>query len=248
MKAVIEHLASCPSTNSEMAARLTAPHGAAVTALEQTAGRGQRGTSWESEPGANALFSVLIRKNVPVAEQFIMSMLVSLAIKGSIDRTLAEHGSERRARIKWPNDIYVGEEKICGILIENILRGALIHRAIIGAGINVNQTKFVSDAPNPTSIARITGDRIPLTPFVEEVIESIIERFDTYYAAPDPYKLKSEYMDSLMWTDGEHPFTDDFSGDFTAHITDVDFDGTLTLSNGAQYAFKEVVFNIPPNH
>ena len=248
MSVNIEHVTSCESTNSELASRLTAPHGTAVVTHEQTAGRGQRGNTWESEPGANAIFSVLIRRNIPVAEQFRLSMIVSLAIKESIDAELAALGSERRATIKWPNDIYVGDEKICGILIENILRGNTIHRAIVGVGINVNQTRFVSDAPNPTSIALLTGDKIALDGFVENVVKAIVERFDSYMEAPDPVLLKEEYMKSLMWTEGSHPFNDDFHGDFMAHITDVDYDGTLTLSNGAQYAFKEVTFLVPSNH
>ncbi len=248
MRAIIECLPSCGSTNTELAERLTAPHGTVVATLQQTSGRGQRGTSWESEPGANAIFSVLIRRNLPVTDQFIMSMLVSLAIKDSIDRALAEHGSERRSQIKWPNDIYVGEEKICGILIENILRGSAIHRAIIGVGINVNQTRFISDAPNPISLATITGDRIPLEPFIENVAETILEYVDSYYDNPEPYLLKEKYMSALMWTDGEHPFKDEFYGEFMSHITDVDLDGMLTLANGSKYAFKEIVFLVPSNH
>lgn len=238
-------LDSCPSTNSHLAALADAPHGTVVAAVEQTAGRGQRGNSWEAEPGCNLTFSQLLRPAaLPAPRQFELSMAVSLAIADAIDAHLP---AGVRCTIKWPNDIYVGMRKICGILIENKLAGISIERAIIGAGINVNQRKFISDAPNPTSIINENGGlETPLQPFLTEVTQRIIDTFDNYDSAPDPAALKERYMARLMWTSGEHPFSTPERGTFLDHIADVAFDGTLTLGCGSRHAFKEISYIIPP--
>ena len=97
-----------------------APAGTVLAARMQTAGRGQRGASWEAEPGKNLTFSQLFRPDrLHAARQFELSMLVSLAIADTVDDLIAHTGLS--AKIKWPNDIYVGDRKICGILIENKL-------------------------------------------------------------------------------------------------------------------------------
>lgn len=127
-----------------------------VTAERQTAGRGQRGNSWESEPGANLTFSLLIRpEGVPARSQFSISEATALAVTD----LLAIYGV--KATVKWPNDIYVGDRKICGILIEHAVMGTSIMHSIIGAGLNVNQTRFVSDAPNPVSLLQLTAPVAP---------------------------------------------------------------------------------------
>ena len=123
-----------------------------VTARFQTSGKGQRGNSWESEAGQNLLFStVLYPRFVEARRQFVLSQIVSLAVKEELD-TYTEGIS-----IKWPNDIYWHEKKICGMLIENVLEGNRIGRCIPGIGINLNQTIFRSPAPNPVSLKQITG-------------------------------------------------------------------------------------------
>lgn len=245
MKAPIEILDSCPSTNAVLAARPDLPHGYTVVARSQTAGRGQRGNSWEAEPGKNLTFSLLLRpKELPVTRQFELSMVVALAVKEAIDNALAAYGSPLHADIKWSNDIYVADKKICGILIENKLAGINIERSVVGIGINVNQTVFLSDAPNPTSLALLTGAEVQLEQLLEEVVDTIVARFDAYELSPAPSQLKAAYMACLTRTSGMHPFTDAQHGRFYAHITDVDFDGTLTLSNGCRYAFKELTFNL----
>jgi biotin-(acetyl-CoA carboxylase) ligase len=115
-----------------------------VTAEFQTAGKGQRGNTWEAEEGKNLLFSfVLYPSFLEARRQFILSQIVSLAIKEELSRWSDE------ITIKWPNDIYWKDKKICGILIENDLSGHHIRRSIAGIGININQEVFNSDAPNP---------------------------------------------------------------------------------------------------
>ena len=246
MSVSITTVDSCASTNALLTAMTDAPHAAVVCAREQTAGRGQRGNSWEAEPGKNLTFSMLLRPAaLHASRQFEMSMVVSLAVADAIDAVLPDG---IRTQIKWPNDIYVGLEKICGILIENKLAGACIERAIAGIGINVNQAAFVSDAPNPTSVILKNGGReTDLDAMLADVADRIEQGFGAYEAEPDADSLKKRYMARLMWTAGQHPFAD-ADGPFEARICDVEPDGTLLLSNGKRYAFKEVSYTIPPNH
>ncbi|MDE6431375.1 MAG: biotin--[acetyl-CoA-carboxylase] ligase, partial [Duncaniella sp.] len=121
-----------------------------VSARRQTAGRGQRGNSWESAPGKNITMSILLRpEGLHPSRQFVISRAVSLAITGVLRRYMPASA----VRVKWPNDIYVDDRKICGILIENVISSASIRQSVVGIGINVNQRRFLSDAPNPVSMA-----------------------------------------------------------------------------------------------
>lgn len=119
-----------------------------VSALSQTAGRGQGDHTWQSEPGQNLLFSILL-KEPDVAPN--CQKVISDAVAGSMVKLLEKHGIV--AWIKPPNDIWVRDKKICGILIEHALRSGRISWSILGVGLNVNQTVFPSDLPNPTSMA-----------------------------------------------------------------------------------------------
>jgi BirA family biotin operon repressor/biotin-[acetyl-CoA-carboxylase] ligase len=119
-----------------------------VSALSQTAGRGQGDHTWQSEPGQNLLFSILL-KEPDVAPN--CQKAISDAVAESMVKLLEKHGIE--AWIKPPNDIWVRDKKICGILIEHALRSGRISWSILGVGLNVNQTVFPSDLPNPTSMA-----------------------------------------------------------------------------------------------
>lgn len=230
------------STNSLLAAEAAAlPHGTAIAARRQTAGRGQRGNSWESEPGCNLTFSLLIRPSViDAAAQFELSMIVAL---GVCDALAAASGEE--FEVKWPNDIYHRDRKICGILIENSLDGRRIGRSIAGIGINVNQEKFFSDAPNPVSLLNITGSQTPLQPLLADVCERILTRLSLYEASPEPDALVAEYRSRLWRGRGYHRWHDALAGEtITAAIDDVATNGLLTLLTDSgekrSYAFKEV--------
>ncbi len=120
------------------------PQYAVVTAAYQTAGRGQRGNGWESEPGRNLLFSMLYYPpaGLPPSRQFQISKAVAVAVAETVDRLLDGY-DHPEVCIKWPNDIYVGDRKIAGILIENALQSSTrIAHSIIGVGLNVNQREF----------------------------------------------------------------------------------------------------------
>ena len=137
---------SLPSTNTE-AKKAGYRHGDAIIAREQTAGRGQRGNKWSSRAGENLTFSLVWEPTFLEAKrQFLLSEAVALALTD----TLAKW--DVRSKIKWTNDIYVGNKKICGILIEHDLEGMYLSRTIIGVGLNVNQAHFTSNAPNPISL------------------------------------------------------------------------------------------------
>src|SRR5574344_2655311 len=158
-----------------------------VASSFQTAGRGQGCNRWESEQGKNITFSILIHPDAILPHvQFVISMAISLAIKESLN------GYFDDVSIKWPNDIYYKDKKICGILIENNLSGCVIKDSILGIGINVNQRKFVSDAPNPVSMFQILGKETDK----EEVLNEVIRHFDYY-------------LDKMNHGDGQHETADE---------------------------------------
>ena len=239
----IEWLDSCASTNSVLAGRADAPAGLVIATREQTAGRGQRGNTWEAQPGANLTFSLLLRPAaIPAARQFELSMIVSLAIVDTVDAVLEDAGCPLRAEIKWPNDIYVADRKICGILIENTLTGRSIDRSIVGIGLNVNQTVFLSDAPNLASLCGFTGRAYMLEPLLERLSDAILKSMSAYDAAPDPDALTTRYMSRLWRRSGMWPFVTPGGERFEASIEHVGADGMLTLSGNRTFAFKEVAF------
>ncbi len=228
----------CDSTNNVLTAlaREGAPHGTVVTAVRQTAGRGQRGNSRESEPGKNLTFSLLIRPgSIAPHDQFRLSEAVALGIADALHPLLPGH----EVKVKWPNDIYVGDKKICGTLIENSITASRISHSIAGTGINVNQRRFLSDAPNPVSIAMLTGNETALRELLDAVVTAILRRL----SQPWPM-LHTEYMESLWRRDGGR-YRDSATGEeFQAAITDVAPSGLISLldSEGQTrvYAFKEV--------
>lgn len=217
-----------------------------VSVKEQTAGRGQAGNSWESKAGENLTFSIVLKNpEISSTEQFAISQLTSLAV---ID-LLAGHGIT--AEIKWPNDIYVGDKKICGILIENALAGPAIRWSIVGIGLNVNQTGFPSHIPNPTSMALEVQDR----KFdCSELIEELLDLFSSYYgrylnATGGLKKLRQLYLSQLRHKDQPHMFRDLRSGqpvEFTGTIRSVTPAGYLIVENGdgdmMNFTFKEITY------
>ena len=146
-----------------------------VVAETQTAGRGQRGTHWESESGKNLTLGLRVYPTFLKAdEQFRLSEVTALAIAEALD--LYTDGIS----IKWPNDIYWNDRKICGMLLEHDLRGSEIACTRIGPGININQRQFFSDAPNPVSLYQILGHDMDLTTFLYQ----FLQRFISLYRPP----------------------------------------------------------------
>ena len=137
---IIEYLPSCQSTNDEasgLIARSDPPEGTIIVTDNQTAGRGQRGNVWEAQPGQNLTFSLILKPTfLRATDQFWLNMAISLGISDTLQPVVGD------IRIKWPNDMYVGNQKLGGILIENTLHGYVIAGSVTGIGLNVNQTEF----------------------------------------------------------------------------------------------------------
>lgn len=243
------NLKNIDSTSTELRRRMSAeelPHGYCISADFQTAGHGQATNLWESEDGKNLLFSLLLRPSViPASEQFVITEIVTLAIINALQDYIRQ-----RITIKWPNDIYVGDKKLCGILIENALCGPTIDTCIVGIGININQELFTSNAPNPISLKQLNGRDNDREEIFEEIYQNILRYYD--YLADNwqnddiKQSLHYEYMNNLYRRVGYHNYSTPEGEKFSAEIEEIGPQGhlTLRLQSGElrTFAFKEVIF------
>ena len=167
---------SVDSTNNYAAKLLKQtkiPFGAVIMSYNQTEGKGQRDTNWESNAGENLLISVVLdMKNIPVSNIFYLSKSMALAVRACVSQVTA-----LECMVKWPNDIMVRNQKVAGILIENQWRRQEISSSVVGIGLNVNQTSFSSDI-NATSLYNITLHKYDL----DEVLEVLFEKMEFYYS------------------------------------------------------------------
>ena len=146
----------------------------------QSAGRGQAGNSWESAPGKNLLCSILLgHHRVKDKNPFYLNVLISVAVHKVIRSVLCQRSGlcsvSEAVSIKWPNDIYWQDKKVAGLLVETALQGGEIKYAIAGIGLNVNQTEWFSDAPNPISLQQITGKQYDLDALMQQLLEQVDE-------------------------------------------------------------------------
>ena len=176
------------------------PHLYTIRTDFQTAGRGQAGNCWESERGKNLLFSTLLRyENILATKQWRLSMLVAVALWD----VLANYLPKENLTIKWPNDIYWGNNKLVGILIENALMGKNVGHSVVGIGVNVNQTEWTSNAPNPISMCQITGKEYP----VEEILESWICAMKSWELRHTE-EIETAYLQHLYRREGWHSYVE----------------------------------------
>lgn len=239
-----KHLAATRSTmldirSAEMLSRSEAF--VLVEADVQSAGRGQHGTSWESAAGKNLMFSLLCRPTFLRADkQFRLSEIASLAVVDALAPYVA-------CSVKWPNDIYMGDRKICGMLIEHDIAGQHIARSIVGPGINVNQEVFLSDAPNPVSLRQLLHYDVDRHEVLERFLDAFLHLY-RHLADGHGADIDRQYRDKLYRREGLHPYRD-AGGDFMARIADIEPCGRLVLedadSNLRRYAFKEVAYILP---
>ncbi len=249
------------STNSQAARELaTAEEGTVWIADFQTAGRGQRGNKWESSKSENLTFSILFRPHfLSPAQQFQISQIASLGVL----RYLLSKGLD--AKIKWPNDIYIGNKKICGMLIEHSISGDKLSGSIVGIGLNLNQKVFASDAPNPTSLILekpAEEQNLPDNPYnrKEELSTLLGYIFTAYSELEEGYtqELEKEYLASLYRLGEWHKFieipdnaeinmpVEKITGgkEITARIIGVDHYGCAILEHSSgeirHYPFKGV--------
>ena len=243
---IIQHIAVTGSTNRDLAelqriAELEGrqlPEFFTVSADFQEAGRGQGSNRWFSDAGENMLCSILFRPPVPAARQFLFNQYFSLTVRRFLLRYVPE------VQVKWPNDIYVGDRKIAGILIEHSVVGDSISRTIAGIGLNINQERFPSPLPNPTSIYRETGVRHDVAALTAELVALCAAEYGRLCEAHAD-ELRSEYL-ACLYQRGEFRGYLVGSERVTARIDGVDAYGRLLLSekNGQKWCcgMKEVAF------
>lgn len=202
-----------------------------VYTSNQTLGRGQGTNKWESEKGKNISFSFLLRPTfLNPSNQYLITKIISLAIV----EVLQDYGIEN-VKIKWPNDIYVNENKICGILVQNKIIGNELSAVYVGIGININQTKF-SFAPNPTSFFLEMKKEYSK----QEVFQACMQRIISLYEEFKTGKLNNidkKYLDNLLFLNQKRKY--EYNGKLIqAEIKDVNEYGHLVLE-GREFGFKE---------
>jgi BirA family transcriptional regulator, biotin operon repressor / biotin---[acetyl-CoA-carboxylase] ligase len=235
-----------PSTNSEASRLLREqelPEGCVIQAGFQSAGRGHGSNKWVSDKGMNLLFSIILSpENIDPSEQFNISIAVSLGLLDYLSR----HCSE--VKVKWPNDIYVNDDKIAGILIENSILGGTIRNSIAGIGININQVDFNNSAPNPVSLRMKTGREYDLELCLKVILSALDNRYrELLYG--DISRMREEYISSLYRLNEWHSYR---SGDklIRARLSGITSEGRLVLEGKSglmsEYGFKEVEFITGP--
>jgi BirA family transcriptional regulator, biotin operon repressor / biotin---[acetyl-CoA-carboxylase] ligase len=188
-------LDSVDSTNNYAMALVRegmAKHGMAIVAKEQTAGKGQRGKNWHAKPGQNIAMSVVLKTDkLRADEQFYLSMLVALAANDFLKKYAG-----KETTIKWPNDLYWRDRKAGGILIETVFKGTGWKWAVVGIGININQTQFPKALPNPVSLQQITHKEYDIIELAEVLYNMVLKRIATITEKPAD-KVAKEYSKHL---------------------------------------------------
>ena len=228
---LLEFIDQVESTNTYLIEQVGAgrqlPQLHTVVCRQQTAGRGMRGNSWTSRPGDSLTFSILLRSDLLQGkQQFAVSELAAWAVL----RTYASYMNDEQKsqlKVKWPNDIFYGDRKLSGILIEHSLTGQRVDYSVIGIGMNINDESFPPELPIAISLRMITGRNL----------EFLLGRY---------MDVHRHYMKYLYRREGFYPFTD-INGQFRAQIKDVTPEGRLVLQREdgweRAYAFKEVRFD-----
>jgi BirA family biotin operon repressor/biotin-[acetyl-CoA-carboxylase] ligase len=241
------HLKAVGSTNSyasELLHTIKPPEGTVIYTFEQQNGRGQRGNTWESEPNKNGAFSFILHPTFLQAEQqFLLTKMVSLAVADLMAELLGASDKTREIKIKWPNDIYVDNKKIAGILIENTLRDKSIQHSIIGIGLNINQIIFNSYL-NATSLALLTNKEFELTSILEKLCEHIEARY-LQLKTNKPEALHTAYLKNLYQLNEWKTYRSN-NEQFNAKIVGVNSNGKLQLEltsgKTTDFDLKEIQF------
>lgn len=232
-----------PSTNQyaiDLLASEKPSEGTVILTHNQYAGRGQLTNKWESEPGKNLTFSLILYPTfLQARNQFLLNQVVSLSVFATLKQYLA-----KGLTIKWPNDIYVFDKKITGILIQNSLKGVRLQSAIIGIGLNVNQRKFLSDAPNPTSLALELDKEVDLSS-VLSVFCQHLERYYLQLKSNNILEIQQDYTNNLFRLGTLHDFKKVDGTPFKGIIEGVSSIGKLNVKTdegSVSFAFKEISY------
>ena len=239
----IKWLEEVDSTNNELLRHVgDYANLSVVAAVTQTAGRGQRGNRWVSAPGDNLTFSFILKpEGLPAREVMAVTCLATLAVR----EALREEGVP--AVIKWPNDIYVGRRKICGMLVENGLDGPDIAWSVVGIGINLNQTEFPGGVLNPTSLKRLTGKDYAPAAFLEKLCHRIEALLPALHEPEGRNGLRAAYERDLFRKDSPAPYRDLTTGEeFTGIIRGITPEGLLRIEKAEgpekTFGFKEISY------
>lgn len=233
-------LPQCHSTNDELVSltrKSAEQEGAVIYTNHQKKGKGQRGNAWVAESGKNVLMSVLLRpKFLSPKDQFYLNLIGGLAI---VD-TLKGHTTDK-AFLKWPNDVYLNEKKIAGVLIENNLRGTALESAVVGVGLNVNQAGF--NIPRATSIYLETNIKNEIVDVIEELLIHL-EKWYLKLKAGDRSAILDHYHRLLMWRGEKRKFRH-VKEEIFGEIVGIDQHGRLVINHDGNlhcYGIKEIEF------
>ncbi len=236
----IYYLTSCHSTNDIAAGKVRSgldENGDVIMAGEQTAGRGMKGNSWESEPGSNFMLSIILKPvNLSASAQFGLSQCIALGVQRYVSSVVGEGVS-----VKWPNDIMIGSRKVAGILIENTLRGSSVTSAVVGIGLNVNQKGFSN--PGATSLTLETGAFYSLEKELEPLLLHIEECYG-YLSALPAEQLDRLYSDVMLGLGQIRSFVcgeEHFSGVITG-VTPLGKLKMITSCGEREFEVKEVAW------
>lgn len=240
---MFHHFDTLSSTNDEARDRRYT-EGDWLVAERQTAGRGQRGHSWSSGTGLNLTATLLLEPHfIAVREQFLLSQLAALALCDLLE------GYGIAPRIKWTNDLYVGDRKIAGILIEHTLCGDRLNRTLVGIGLNINQSEFDPLLPNPTSMARVCGRKFPREEVSQRLWECLMARYEQLRGQGSE-ALQHDYHRRIYRLDQTQRFRLPSGAEFVGMIRDVAPTGELMVEHPdgqtRAYLFREIEFVIAP--
>lgn len=236
-------LPSANSTNEYALALLSKskpPEGTVISTLNQYAGRGQIGSGWESEPSKNISLSIILYPLfLPISQQFFLNQSISLAVFDLVDKHFPQ-----KTKIKWPNDIYINEKKVAGILTQNAISGTQIRSSVIGIGININQTIFTSGAPNPTSFKLESGRETDIYNIISELCRCMENRY-LQLKSGNLVPLQTDYLQHLYRYQTESFFQRPNGHIFKGTIAGIAGDGQLQIDSGGTtetFGLKEIKF------
>lgn len=226
MVPAIIRLPETKSTNSyaiELLSKDRQEEGCVIITDHQTAGKGTDTNTWESEKGKNLTFSLILYPTLAADQQFVLNKAISLGIYDFLIAELPGH----KVSIKWPNDLYIGDRKVCGILIQNSVMGNKLDYMVVGIGLNVNQTVFKSNAPNPVSMKMVSGKEFNLDEILQKLLLSVFERYANT-RIETRRKIENDYQRALYRLQECHEYLVNSSRVY-ARITGTNAFGQLVL-------------------
>lgn len=207
--------------------------GTIVWVLNQTNGKGQGSKKWHSNTNENLTFSIIFKPSfLPIEHQFLISKMAAVAVCKVISCFCTN------TFIKWPNDIYINNKKIGGILIENSIQGHNMYISVIGIGINVNQKTFPANIPNPTSLFIENNQKYELQNLLSLVQQSIIEEYEKLKSGH--YQAIESYYDRMLYKKNQTTRILHNKKEINACVMYVDSAGFLHLL----IENKEVLFSV----